>query len=66
MASGGSGGGLPITGTKALVAVSLPLVGHVADVPTPLFIASIGAAVVGAGFLLVRFGWRRNQPISTS
>lgn len=64
MASGGSGGGLPITGTKAIVAISLPVVGHVLDVPTPAFIALIGAAVVGLGFVFLRLGWRKDQPIS--
>ena len=66
MASGGSGGGLPITGSKAIVALSLPVVGHIADVPAPLFVASVGVVVVVVGVGLVRFGWRRSKPITTT
>jgi hypothetical protein len=57
-----SGDDLPITGTNAMVTLSLFGLGSVA-VPMPILIAMIGVLVVAGGALLVRYGWRRGAAI---
>lgn len=62
-----SGGSLPRTGSSVLV-----LGGTVAgvtvetSVPYPLAIAAVGVALVLAGALFIRFGFRRRRPAGVS
>ncbi|GAA4439730.1 hypothetical protein [Phytohabitans houttuyneae] len=62
-----SGGSLPRTGSGAFaVGGTVAGVSLEASIPMPLAVAAVGVALVLAGALLIRLGFRRRRPAGVS